>query len=366
VTIADLPLVHACINACVFVLLCLGYIFIKQNKRVAHQRAMLGAVVLSTMFLASYVYYHFNAGSTKFAGEGYSRPVYFTILITHTVLATANLPFVIITVWRAWKKRFKDHARIAKPTWAVWMYVAFTGPVVYLMLYQLYPHGEAAEKSFALARTLHREQKDQEALDAYRRAETFGLKGAGCYAAVLQDRLENKQTTNATIAAVLAADPHDVHCLVLKAREMIYEDRAIDAIPILEEAVERSPEDGFFVANLGTAYFRALKYDEAAVAFERAAVLDPTLPANVFNAGYAYFLGAKYSKAKPILEKALTLKELDGEARVLAQESLDIITGALWVCPMHPDVTGKSGDKCPECGMKLEPLPHGLTEEDEQ
>lgn len=364
-TIADLPLVHACINACVFVLLCLGYIFIKQGKRVAHERAMWGAVTLSAIFLASYVYYHFNAGATKFAGEGLSRPIYFFILITHTILATANLPFVIISLYRAWKKRFKDHARIAKPTWTVWMYVAFTGPVVYVMLYQLYPQSEAAEKSFAEARVLHHDQKDREALAAYQRAATFGHRAAKCYAAVLEDRLDNKETATATIAAVLAEDPKNVHCTVLKARELIYEEKQTEAIPLLEEAVEHAPDDAFFVASLATAYFRAMKYDEAAVAFERAAALDPTLPANAFNAAYAYFLGAKYSKAKPLLEKALTLN-LGEELKARAQESLDIITGALWVCPMHPSVTGKSGDKCPECGMKLEPLPHGLTEDAEQ
>lgn len=234
----------------------------------------------------------------------------------------------------------------------------------YLTLHPLYS-GPTPQEAFKAARALHHDQKDQEALAAYENAASLGSLEAKCYAAVLGDRLRDTETASAAIASVLATDPSNTHCSVLKARAMIYADRVKQALPILEEAVKRAPEDAFFWASLGFAHFTATEYRQAAAAFEKSAELDPSLPANIFNAGYAHYLDGKYSRALPLLEKAITLP-LDEELKERAQESLELISGALWVCPMHPDRTGKPGEKCPDCGMKLEPNPHGLDERDVQ
>lgn len=138
-TVADLPHVNAVINSCVACLLMAGLILVKQRRLTAHKNVMVAALALSTAFLASYLVYHFNHGSTPFPGQGPIRAVYFTILISHTVLATVSLPFIIMAVVRAWRGQIERHRKIAKITWAMWFYVAVTGPVVYLMLYQLYP-----------------------------------------------------------------------------------------------------------------------------------------------------------------------------------------------------------------------------------
>jgi Flp pilus assembly protein TadD len=212
---------------------------------------------------------------------------------------------------------------------------------------------------------LHHDQKDREALDAYRVAAAKGSVAAKCYAAILGDRLEGTETSSVVISEALRAEPNNEHCLTLRARDLVYDDRAKEAAAIMRAVVERVPDDAFFFASLGFACFTAMDYDEAAAAFEKSVELDPTLPANVFNAGYAHYLGAKYSKAKPLLEKAVTLK-IDDELKERAKEALEVISGALWVCPMHPEETGKSGEKCKICGMPLEPLPHGLAEQDEQ
>ncbi len=100
---------------------------------------MLGACAVSAVFLVSYLTYHFQVGSVRFTAQGWVRPLYFTILITHTVLAAAVVPLVLVTVARAWKKKFEAHRAIARLTLPVWLYVSLTGVVVYLMLYQLFP-----------------------------------------------------------------------------------------------------------------------------------------------------------------------------------------------------------------------------------
>jgi uncharacterized membrane protein YozB (DUF420 family) len=136
---ADLPAVNATLNALAAVFLVLGLRAIKKGERERHKKLMLGALASSAVFLACYLVYHALHGSTPFQREGAVRYVYFFILITHVVLAVVNLPLIIMTVWRAWKEEFGRHRKIAKLTWAMWMYVSVTGVVVYLMLYQIFP-----------------------------------------------------------------------------------------------------------------------------------------------------------------------------------------------------------------------------------
>lgn len=100
---------------------------------------MLSAIGTSTLFLASYLYYHAHAGTTRFAASGWVRPVYFFILLTHTVLAIVIVPLVVVTVYRALRGDFLRHRRIARVTLPVWLYVSVTGIAVYLMLYQFFP-----------------------------------------------------------------------------------------------------------------------------------------------------------------------------------------------------------------------------------
>ncbi|HBY62461.1 MAG TPA: DUF420 domain-containing protein [Solibacterales bacterium] len=133
----DLPTLNASLNALATVLLVYGFVLIRQGRRAAHQKAMLAALATSTLFLICYLVYHYNVGSVRFQKEGPVRSVYFTILITHTVLA-AFVPFLAgITLWRAWKGDFARHRKIAKVTLPIWLYVSVTGVIVYWMLYRL-------------------------------------------------------------------------------------------------------------------------------------------------------------------------------------------------------------------------------------
>ena len=134
-----LPHLNATLNASSFVLLSSGYYFIRRGRVLAHRRCQLAALAASILFLISYVVYHLHHGTTRFAGEGIARPVYFTILTTHTILAVVIVPFVIITLRRAWRGDFARHRAIARWTLPMWMYVSITGVIVYLLLYHLYP-----------------------------------------------------------------------------------------------------------------------------------------------------------------------------------------------------------------------------------
>jgi len=133
-----LPAMNATLNGISAVLIAAGHFLIGRNKVNAHRNCMIGAVLASTLFLTSYVYYHVHVGSVPFPGRGWMRPVYFTILISHTVLAVAVVPLVIITLSRALRQRFDRHRAIARWTYPIWMYVSVTGVTVYLMLYHLY------------------------------------------------------------------------------------------------------------------------------------------------------------------------------------------------------------------------------------
>ena len=132
-----LPAVNATLNAVAGAFLLAGYVLIRQRRITAHRNAMLGAFASSTLFLISYVVYHAQAGSRPFTGQGVVRYVYFAILITHVILATAILPMAISTLSHGLRGRYVEHKRIAKWTFPAWMYVSVTGVIVYVMLYQM-------------------------------------------------------------------------------------------------------------------------------------------------------------------------------------------------------------------------------------
>ena len=136
--ISDLPLVNASLNATSAILLTSGYVLIRRGDIKRHKVAMISACVVSTFFLISYVIYHANAGSKPFPGRGPIRLVYFTILITHVVLAATIVPLALVTLVRALRARFDAHVRIARWTLPIWLYVSVTGVIVYLMLYRMY------------------------------------------------------------------------------------------------------------------------------------------------------------------------------------------------------------------------------------
>lgn len=136
-TVRDLPTLNALLNATSAVLLVTGWLLIRRGRQGAHRQAMLGAVGCSALFLVSYLVYHAQVGSVRFQGRGWVRTVYFTILLTHTVLAAAIVPLVLVTLVRALRERFDAHRRLARITFPVWAYVSVTGVVIYLMLYRL-------------------------------------------------------------------------------------------------------------------------------------------------------------------------------------------------------------------------------------
>ena len=133
--VADLSTVNAALNATSAILIGSGFYFIKQKNISAHKACMIAALGVSTVFLASYLFYHYNVGTVRFTKQGWIREVYFPLLISHTILAAVVLPLVLRTAFLAFRGRFPSHMRIAKWTFPTWMYVSVTGVVVYLMLY---------------------------------------------------------------------------------------------------------------------------------------------------------------------------------------------------------------------------------------
>jgi uncharacterized membrane protein YozB (DUF420 family) len=142
--INSLPTLNAILNATSGILIVAGFVMIRNKRVSAHRACMIAAVVTSTLFLISYITYHtyhyyHGVGVTRFVGTGASRPIYFTILTTHTFLAVVTVPLVLVTLSRAIKNQFARHMRIARWTFPIWLYVSVTGVVVYLMLYHIYP-----------------------------------------------------------------------------------------------------------------------------------------------------------------------------------------------------------------------------------
>jgi len=137
--ISYLPHVNACLNATSAILLFAGFSFIRSGKVAAHRACQISALVVSTLFLVSYLTYHYFHGTTRFQGSGLARPIYFTILTSHTILAIVIVPLIAITFVRAFRLDFVRHRKIARITLPLWFYVSITGVIVYLMLYQIYP-----------------------------------------------------------------------------------------------------------------------------------------------------------------------------------------------------------------------------------
>ena len=135
-TLSDLPALNATLNGIAGLFLLSGYYFIRRRQIARHRASMIGAFATSTLFLISYVIYHANVGSRPFHGEGPIRIVYFTILISHIILAASVVPLALITLGRGLRRDDARHRRIAKFTWPIWMYVSVTGVIVYWMLYQ--------------------------------------------------------------------------------------------------------------------------------------------------------------------------------------------------------------------------------------
>ena len=135
-TVHDLPAVNATLNGISGILLAIGYILIRTRRIELHRKVMISAFITSSLFLVCYVVYHAQVGSVRFTRQGFVRPLYYTILITHVTLAATVVPLAIITLTRGLKGRFVQHKRIARWTFPIWLYVSVTGVLVYVLLYQ--------------------------------------------------------------------------------------------------------------------------------------------------------------------------------------------------------------------------------------
>ena len=139
-TLHDLPVVNASLNALSAVFLTLGFVFIKRGNKIAHRNCMIAALCSSALFLTGYLIYHFGVhGVMHFLNPPWFRLIYLTILFTHLVLAIVIVPLIVITLSRAMRQRFDKHKRIARWTWPLWMYVSVTGVIIYLLLYKIFP-----------------------------------------------------------------------------------------------------------------------------------------------------------------------------------------------------------------------------------
>ena len=139
-TVHDLPAVNATLNGLSAIFLVAGFVFIKRGNKIAHRNCMISAFCTSVVFLACYLTYHATVKTvTHFVNPAWFRPVYLTILATHTLLAAAIVPLILMTLWRAKKESFEAHKKIARWTWPLWLYVSITGVVIYLLLYQIFP-----------------------------------------------------------------------------------------------------------------------------------------------------------------------------------------------------------------------------------
>jgi uncharacterized membrane protein YozB (DUF420 family) len=138
ITLSDLPSINAVLNATAAILLLVGRQYIRKGEREKHRMCMLGAFGTSILFLISYLVYHYQHGSQPFQGTGWVRPLYFTILGSHTVLAAGLAPLVIMTLRRAFRKEYDLHKKLARWTFPIWLYVSVTGVIIYVMLYHFF------------------------------------------------------------------------------------------------------------------------------------------------------------------------------------------------------------------------------------
>jgi uncharacterized membrane protein YozB (DUF420 family) len=144
-SIYDLPAVNASLNGLSAIFLTAGFIFIRRKNKIAHRNCMITAFCTSVIFLICYLTYHtylaavLHRGPTRFVNPAWFRPIYLTILLTHTILAATIVPLILITLSRALRERFDKHKKIARWTWPLWMYVSITGVLIYFLLYQIFP-----------------------------------------------------------------------------------------------------------------------------------------------------------------------------------------------------------------------------------
>jgi uncharacterized membrane protein YozB (DUF420 family) len=136
VTVHDLPAVNATLNALSGILLLVGFALMRAGRIEQHRKVMLAAFATSSVFLVCYIVYHAQVGSVRFTRQGFVRPLYFTILVTHVTLAATVVPLAIVTLARGLKKRYPQHRRLARWTFPIWLYVSVTGVLVYVLLYQ--------------------------------------------------------------------------------------------------------------------------------------------------------------------------------------------------------------------------------------
>lgn len=139
IPLGALPALNAALNGVSALLLLTGYYFIRRKNVKAHKTCMLAAFGVSSLFLVSYLVYHIQSGSTPFGGEGWTRPLYFALLVSHILLAASIVPLVLVTLYRGLKSRFALHRRLARRTLPLWLYVSVTGVIIYFMLYHLFP-----------------------------------------------------------------------------------------------------------------------------------------------------------------------------------------------------------------------------------
>jgi uncharacterized membrane protein YozB (DUF420 family) len=134
-----LPHLQATLNLTAVSLMTIGYYYIRKQNKAAHRACMIAALVVSTLFLVAYIYYHFHVGNVKFAGQGIIRPIYFSILASHILLAALIVPLILVTLRYAFGEKFIKHRRIARWTLPLWLYVSITGIIVYLLAFHFYP-----------------------------------------------------------------------------------------------------------------------------------------------------------------------------------------------------------------------------------
>jgi uncharacterized membrane protein YozB (DUF420 family) len=134
--VTDLPTLNAVLNGISTILLFLGYIYIKKGRQTTHRKFMIAAIISSALFLISYLIYHYQVGSVPYPHHDWTRPLYFAILIPHVILAAVMVPFILLALYFAVRKRFESHKKITRWLWPVWIFVSLSGIAVYLMLYQ--------------------------------------------------------------------------------------------------------------------------------------------------------------------------------------------------------------------------------------
>jgi uncharacterized membrane protein YozB (DUF420 family) len=138
IPLKEFPAINAGLNGASAIFLLLGYIFIRSRRILQHKICMLSAFTCSIVFLCCYLYFHFHAGLIRFGGEGWIRPVYFALLISHTILAVTIVPLAVVTLSYALREKFGSHMKIARWTFPLWLYVSVTGVIIYWLLYIAY------------------------------------------------------------------------------------------------------------------------------------------------------------------------------------------------------------------------------------